>query len=182
MSALRTALVVLVPEAEPAVGRHRARCDSSAALGVPAHVTVLFPFVAVDGADEALETLRPLFQQHPTFEARFERTAWFGDEVVYVEPSDPAPFTALTEAVHAAFPEHPPYEGAHETVVAHLTIGDRHGADLPAAEREVAPLLPFATTARAVSMLAEQPDGTWLVHATLPLRRPSVSPADPTTT
>ena len=41
-----TALIVEVSEAEEAVHEWRARHDSVAARGVPAHVTVLFPFVA----------------------------------------------------------------------------------------------------------------------------------------
>lgn len=39
-------LIMEVPEAEPAVARHRERLDASAPLGVPAHITVLFPFMA----------------------------------------------------------------------------------------------------------------------------------------
>lgn len=39
-------LRVPVPEADQAVGRLRGRLDSAAALGVPAHVTILYPFVA----------------------------------------------------------------------------------------------------------------------------------------
>ena len=37
-------LLVEVPEAEPAVARHRERLDANAPLGIPAHITVLFPF------------------------------------------------------------------------------------------------------------------------------------------
>ena len=40
-----TAVLVPVPEAERVVSSHRSRLDGAAALGVPAHVTVLFPFV-----------------------------------------------------------------------------------------------------------------------------------------
>jgi hypothetical protein len=38
----QSAVLVPVPEAERAVSRHRARLDAAAALGVPAHVTVLW--------------------------------------------------------------------------------------------------------------------------------------------
>ena len=41
----QTGFVVLVPEAEPLVGAFRAEHDESARLGVPAHITVLFPFM-----------------------------------------------------------------------------------------------------------------------------------------
>ena len=39
-----TAVVVRVPEAEPAVGRHRRAHTPSGADGMPAHVTVIVPF------------------------------------------------------------------------------------------------------------------------------------------
>jgi hypothetical protein len=42
---LQSVLLVEVPEAEPAVARHRERLDANALLGIPAHVTVLFPFM-----------------------------------------------------------------------------------------------------------------------------------------
>ena len=41
----QTALVVAVPSAEPVVARLRASYDVAAAYGVPAHVTVLYPFL-----------------------------------------------------------------------------------------------------------------------------------------
>ncbi|HYN34704.1 MAG TPA: hypothetical protein VES40_18925 [Ilumatobacteraceae bacterium] len=40
----RSALVVLVAEAETLISAHRLRHDPVAARGVPAHVTVLHPF------------------------------------------------------------------------------------------------------------------------------------------
>ena len=41
---LPSALLVEVPEAEPLVRQWRMDLDPHAALGVPAHITVLFPF------------------------------------------------------------------------------------------------------------------------------------------
>jgi len=41
----QSAVLVPVLEAERVVSPHRSRLDGAAALGVPAHVTVLFPFV-----------------------------------------------------------------------------------------------------------------------------------------
>ena len=45
MAKTESALVVLVPEAEPLVRPFRDRFDPSAALGVPAHITLLYPFI-----------------------------------------------------------------------------------------------------------------------------------------
>lgn len=44
----QSAFVVTVPEAESLVAPLRERFDASAALGVPAHITVLFPFMSAD--------------------------------------------------------------------------------------------------------------------------------------
>jgi len=40
-----TVLIVKVPEAEPAVGEWRTQFDPVAAAGIPAHITVLAPFL-----------------------------------------------------------------------------------------------------------------------------------------
>ena len=44
----QSALGVTVPEAEPWVKNLRERYDPTAAVGVPAHITVLFPFISPD--------------------------------------------------------------------------------------------------------------------------------------
>ena len=45
-------IAVIAPEAESLVGNYRQRLDASAVWGVPAHVTVLLPFIAPHEVDE----------------------------------------------------------------------------------------------------------------------------------
>jgi 2'-5' RNA ligase superfamily len=93
-------LLVEIPEAEPAVRRFRERLDSSAGLGVPAHITVLYPFIPPAALDAAvLGQLERLFAAVPRFAFRLDRTSWFGQEVVWLAPSDPGPFRILTQCV-----------------------------------------------------------------------------------
>lgn len=40
----QTVVIVPIPAVQPLVGGWRARLDSSAAVGVPAHVTIIYPF------------------------------------------------------------------------------------------------------------------------------------------
>ena len=42
---IESALIIAVPEAEPLVKALRERFDWSAAQGVPAHITILYPFI-----------------------------------------------------------------------------------------------------------------------------------------
>ena len=118
-------LLVEIPEAEPVVGRHRSTCDVGVADGVPAHVTVLFPFAPASLVDDALLTrLGELFADQPAFDVRFDRTAWFDERVLFLAPVDPEPFIRLTAAAMEAFPEYPPYQGRHDGLTPHLTIGN----------------------------------------------------------
>ncbi|MEV0650638.1 2'-5' RNA ligase family protein [Phytomonospora sp. NPDC050363] len=98
-----TALVIAVPEVEPAVGAWRRRFDSAAAAGVPAHVTVLYPFLDIGRVDTA--ALAALFGGHRAFDVRFEQSARF-PEVLYLAPTPERPFRELTEAVAARWPRH----------------------------------------------------------------------------
>jgi len=117
--------VVFVPEADALVADLRLEHDPAAAFGVPAHVTILFPFVPAARIDAGVrERLRELCASSAPFPYRFERVERFGETTVYLAPTQPGPFRALTDLVAASWPEHPPYGGEFETVIPHLTLGD----------------------------------------------------------
>lgn len=165
-------LLVEVPQAEPAVRRFRERLDSSAGLGVPAHITVLYPFIPPAALDAGvLGQLKRLFAAVPRFAFRLDRTSWFGQEVVWLAPSDPGPFRMLTQRVAEAFPAYPPYSGEFEGLTPHLTIGDSHPVDdLRAAEESVRPLLPIVGEVAAVSLITQEiAGGQFSRAATFPL-------------
>jgi 2'-5' RNA ligase superfamily len=167
-------ILVPVPEAERLVGGPRARLDRSANRGVPAHVTVLYPFVAPDQITAAvMARAATAVASVSAFACQFASTDWFGDEVVWLAPEPASPFRALTAAVHAAFPRCPPFRGAFAEVIPHLTVGDRPDegvAALRAAEDEVLRGLPICThVSCAWLMTGSQAPGSWQLRATFPL-------------
>jgi len=171
---MESAVLVPVPEAEPAVGRHRARLDRAAAEGVPAHVTVLYPFVPPPQITAAtIEMLAAAIGSVAAFDCQFPATAWFGETVVWLAPRPDAPFRALTRAVCAAFPGYLPYGGRHDDAVPHLTIGDGPPggvADLRAAEADVLTALPVRTrVSRAWLMTGSREPDSWRTLTELPL-------------
>jgi hypothetical protein len=114
----QSGLIVEIPEADPVVGRHRARLDASALLGIPAHITVLFPFMPPGTMDDTvLAELEQVLAPVSRFPIRLDHTAWFGDDVLWLAPSDPDPFRALTQRVFQAFPAFPPFQGRFDDVV-----------------------------------------------------------------
>jgi len=75
-----TALVLEIPEAEPIVGRWRAEFDPSARAGLPAHVTLIYPFVPFSRIDEEIrERLADLLSATAPIAMRFTATGRFPD-------------------------------------------------------------------------------------------------------
>jgi 2'-5' RNA ligase len=154
-----TALIVAVPEAEPYVGTLREAHDSSTPLGVPAHITILYPFAPPEAVDE--EALAGLIASHAGFSFDLATVEHFGDDVTYLAPVPAEPFSRLTRAVAARWPEYPPYEGAHDDPTPHLTVGE--------CRLELALPLPLACQAREVLLLEEEPGGRFRLRRRLPL-------------
>jgi hypothetical protein len=168
---MRSAVIIAVPEAAGAVDHWREQsCNDKPSLGVPAHVTVLFPFVpAAELDDGVISTLAEAVATVPAFSFELRETARF-DGVLYLAPEPANSFLRLTEAVVARFPAYPPYEGAHDTVIPHLTVAQGEPSFLDEAEREVVTRLPLAARADEALLLTER-DSRWSVRAELPLSR-----------
>jgi 2'-5' RNA ligase len=169
---LESALIIEVPEAEAAVHRYRERFDANALLGIPAHITVLAPFMPAQMIDApVLIQLGQLFADVSAFQFRLDHTDWFSDHVLWLSPGDPGPFRDLTQRVFQEFPAFPPFEGKHDVVVPHLTVAYGHPlADLRAVEEAIQDNLPIDARAAAVALMAEQSaGGSWTKAATFTL-------------
>lgn len=160
MEPTESALIVAVPETERAVGRFRSTLDTAARWGVPAHVTVLYPFLPPDRIDDdVLSTLSRIFDATPRFDVSFAEVRWFGDTVVWLSPQPDDGLRRLTAAVWRRFPEAPPYAGAHADVVPHLTVGhDAPKHVLAEAAEAVAGHLPIRATVDTVRLIAGAPE------------------------
>ena len=101
----RTGLIVEVPAAEMLVGRFRQRLDPMARLGVPAHITVLFPFVPADHVDETVASVvQSVVAQVDRFSFELTHAGWFGEDVLWLAPTATDQFRRLTTAVCYEFP------------------------------------------------------------------------------
>jgi 2'-5' RNA ligase len=160
----RTGLVIVIPPAEARFAALRARYDPQARLGVPAHVTILFPFMAPESVDEDVHgRLAALFARFSPFGCVLDRVERFAS-TAYLAPLPAAPFVDLTNAVAAAFPDYPPYGGAHAAVVPHLTVADGDAQAADDAQRELRADLarhgPVTAHCNCVTLL-ENSSGRW---------------------
>jgi hypothetical protein len=148
----QTALIVEVPEAEPAVGELRLQLDSSAAAGVPAHITILYPFAEDADVDE--EALAELFSRFRPFDFVLDRVERFQEGPVWLHPEPSLPFVDLTAALEQRWPEYPPYEGMFDEPIPHLTVSET--------PIDFQPQLPIASRAHAVTLIEQdESTGRW---------------------
>ena len=175
----RSALVVVVPEAEPVVSAWRRRFHShSVERGIPPHITILFPFVPLGALDDGvLEALRRLYGPLRPFGfdlvsvETFPTTAWLA-------PAPAAPFLDLVAITRAAYPEYPPYGDPELVAVPHCTVGTD---DDPGVVGEMArelraglgPQLPIRCRAAELTLLEERPDQSWATRATFLFEGPA---------
>ena len=166
-----TALITRVPEAESYISRYRDRYDPSARRNVPAHVTILYPFMAPTLVDvEVLARLRRVANSIPRFNYRMARIERF-PVALFLAPEPDAPFSALIAGVFREFPDYPPFEGKFDTIVPHVTVAHGDEPLLCEIEVELRIALPGAgVPARCEELvLIENSSGRWEQMDVFPL-------------
>lgn len=158
------------------MGPFRARHEPSAAEGIPAHVTLLYPFRAprLIGPD-TLDTLARCFTATAAFSFSLSAIRILGEEVVYLAPEPGEPFRQLTLALWRLFPDTPPYGGRHAEIHPHLTVAQIAGRatrDAVAAglADAAAGRLRIAARAGEVALL-DNTAGPWQTRRRFPLGR-----------
>ena len=167
-----SAVLVPVPEAEPLVGRWRERYDPAAAVGVPAHITLLYPFVDPDTIDASVrDRLETLFSVVEPFGFTLGGPSSFGDQVLWLAPDPADPFVGMTEALADTFGLKP-YGGAYDDITPHLTTVDRSsGARVETLDEARAALtgsLPITARADEAWLMVQHDDGLWRTQAAFP--------------
>jgi hypothetical protein len=95
-------------------------------------------------------------------------------ETAYLAPDPAEPFAELTRRLAAAFPAFPPFGGAHDEIVPHLTVAHGDATSAARAAAELVKLLDAAGPIRAMCReveLLENSTGMWRPMAKLALDR-----------
>jgi 2'-5' RNA ligase len=168
----RTAIVVTQPLPR-SIASIRRTSVPVAALGVPPHVTILFPFLPPRALDDAVRgRLARIAAAHDAFDVRYALLGRFSD-ALYLEPEPDDPFRRLTIDISEAFPGFPPYGqpiSQPSDVLPHLTIAIGDGAGFDALAARAIGDLPISGRVRTLTVLSEQRDGRWRTAWRLPLR------------
>jgi len=169
MASNESALVVLVREAETLVKAFRDKYDPSAAAGMPAHITLLYPFKPpAELHADLLETIQACFAGFVPFAYSLAAIRRFRSEVLYLAPEPDEPFRKLTLAICDRYSDRRPYGGKFAEVIPHLTVAQvQNGRDLDRIaedfELAAAAMLPIASSAVDVALM-DNSSGGWQIR------------------
>lgn len=148
---VQSAVLIPVPQADSVVGRYRFEHDPVAAAGVPAHVTLVVPWLPPgEITDEDLAELEEELAGVAAFDFELTRVDWFGRRVLWVAPEPAEPFLKLTHRIADRF-NTPPWEDEFDEVIPHLTVAHASdGVELVPIAADVGTRLPVQCRAEEV--------------------------------
>ena len=167
----RTAVVVEVPAAERLVDEWADVSGVARDPGVPAHVTVLYPFVHPAELPDAVERMRRLCSEMAPFVATLTHVGVFPG-AVWLAPEPAESFRGLTTRLVSSFGGLAPYGGAFRQITPHRTVLPGDPAARPDVLRRV-PVgldaeLPIEFQAVGLTVLALNDDQAWERYARVP--------------
>ena len=161
---METAIVVAIPELAPVVDVIRCVHTTAGADGLPAHVTLLYPFMDSDLLTPALvERAAAAIERFVPFDVSFADFRYFdgSPSILYLAPAPAEPFVEMTAALAVAFPEYPPYGGVHSEVTPHVTVAAGEREQLRAFERELSQGLPVDARVDEARLFRRDAAGRW---------------------
>lgn len=166
-----TVIVVPVPcdPVESWVRARTAHYDASFVSADPdfaqAHVTLLGPWVAAPTAAD-LARVAEVLTGVAAFDLELVAVEEFPDGVIHLRAEPAVQLRDLTRALHAAYPDHPPYGGAFgDDLTPHLTLDRRaDGISRAGVEAEVGHWLPLRHRVTHVDLQWWANDDCRLLH------------------
>ncbi len=117
-----TLLIIPPPPVQSFCYPLREQYDLESFAKVPAHVTLLYPFVPPESVDEAVTRLEHICADTHPFEVVLSKYGRL-EGALFLEPENPEPFRNLFHELAAAFPEYAPSAGKPGAeFYPHLTI------------------------------------------------------------
>lgn len=159
----QTGLVIPVPAADALLASVETRHPGTVRQGVPAHVSLLYPFVGAAELDERVtQAVNELVAGHQPMPVDFVECYRRGGFVA-LRPHPIDGLTELTSKTRDRWPDVVPYEGVYGDVEPHLTVATRAPEEAAVTiERDVSEQLPISAELREVWLVAFE--GRWALR------------------
>ncbi len=159
-----TALLFLVPEAQDlfdAVG-------GATPGGIPAHITVLYPFVPpIKATSQTRDALTQLAAETDCFSVTITSLAQW-EITTYLDLEPEAPVRSLTYRIFDRWPNYPPYGDVDLYIQPHMALAQ--GVIPSDVEATALPYLPVEAEITHLTMMVRRWSGRWKIDSQFPLR------------
>ncbi len=170
-----SAIIIEIPQAEDYISHWRNLHDPTTKWGVPAHITLLFPFIVPTELTEADKTLLgEVVATVEPFSIELDSLGEFPG-VLWLNPNPVHRIVRFTHVLWEAFPQAPPYGGAFDKIHPHVTVAmtvdEESHAELRAEiNAELAPNLPIIVPVTHVTLSIPEENGAWRRSRFYPLK------------
>lgn len=161
MSAPDASAIIVRAHLPPALEALRRASVKDASRGLPAHITLLSPFVRDGELDAALRRrLAGIFNRHLAFDYHLIGPKASSD-TIYAGVDSERPFLELYRDLSVAFPDFPIYEVRDAEFIPHVTIAGGLAPDKRIVTDRAWHALPTRRRAHTVELIAPGPDRRW---------------------
>jgi 2'-5' RNA ligase len=166
---LESSLLIIPPKSVQAFAYPlREEHDPRSFDRVPAHITLFYPFVPPETAEQAAGAIAKLCAMHPPFELTLNQYA-HAEDAVYLEPQDPDPLVDLYRTLAQAYPQYVRRkDGAEVPFRPHLTLARLSS---PKQQIELPPVPSFTFTVEKLHIYvgSREEETPYIPRATIPL-------------
>lgn len=163
---LYSSVDIIIPEFDEIIGKWRKKTVADASLGVPPHITLLWPWFSAPVDAEHIDVLRDVLSDFDPFTICFNGIKTFGASVIYLSLEKDSQALKLMERCAAAFPEYPLYKGKVKDPVPHVTIAKAESENVfnelyEQIDKELSKVFPLCFDVKAVTVMEQQKNMKW---------------------
>jgi 2'-5' RNA ligase len=153
-----------------------------ATLGVPPHVTLLYPWRPAPIDSASIDILRAVAQRFRPFTMSLDQVETFPKGVVYATVEPDGLLRSMIQALTHAFPDTPPFRGEFAAIgpAPHCTLAKCDASQLDAHQRDLTErldtVLPATINVTSICVEQESDSGVWSVTSTIPLGSIAATP------
>ncbi len=160
---MRTSIDISLPELSKFVDKWRKPTVEVANVGVPPHLSLLYPWRKMPVKQSDLVSLGLILETFKPFRLCFNRLETFEVGIVYLALAEETQVRKIMRVLYEAFPDTKPYGGVVTDPVPHVTIAKTQPENLKsfATDISINLTLPIEVFVDKITVMKEDNEGNW---------------------
>lgn len=171
---LESSIDIHIPELEVLIAPWRSPTVEVAALGVPPHVTILWPWRNAPVTSEDITGIADVLKNIEPLTLVFDQLKVFPNGTIYLAMQNAESVQSVTKEIVTAFPDCPPYRGEFADPVPHVTVAKAKNEEekirfCTELSEILRPHMPMTIHVKEFVLMEQRENLRWEIRATIPL-------------